>query len=97
VARGGLTCSEALAVGRPLVLTRAIPGHEEGNVSYLTSRGAAVAAPAAGHIAPALRSLLLDTSALARFTWSARAIGAPTAARSIAASLTRRFVRHAAA
>jgi processive 1,2-diacylglycerol beta-glucosyltransferase len=94
---GGLTCSEALAVGRPLVLTRAIPGHEEGNVNYLTSCGAAIAAPATGDIASALRSLLLDTSALARYTWSARAIGTPTAARSIAADLTRRFVRKAAA
>ena len=94
---GGLTCSEALAVGRPLVLTRAIPGHEEGNVDYLTAREAAIAAPAAADIGPALRSLLLDTSALARYTWSARAIGAPAAARSIAADLARRFTRTAAA
>jgi processive 1,2-diacylglycerol beta-glucosyltransferase len=90
---GGLTSSEALAIGRPLILTRAIPGHEEANVQYLTSRGAALAAPTTADVAPALRNLLHDPEVLARYTWSAHGAGTPGAAPGIAACLMRRLSR----
>ena len=73
---GGLTCSEALASARPLILTKAIPGHEEANVRYLCSRGAAVDAPSPRDVGAALRNLLLDPSVLAAYT--ARALDTGT-------------------
>lgn len=40
---GGLTSSEALAMGLPLVLVNPIPGQEERNVEFLLNNGAAMA------------------------------------------------------
>jgi len=90
---GGLTCSEALAVGRPLVLTRPIPGHEDANVQYLTARGAAIAAPTADDVTAALRNLMHDPAVLGGYTWRAHGAGTPGAAHSIAATLLRRMTR----
>jgi processive 1,2-diacylglycerol beta-glucosyltransferase len=94
---GGLTCSEALAMGRPLVLTRAIPGHEEGNVRHLTAAGAALSAPTDADVAPALRNLLLDSEVLGHCARNARAAGMPDAAHAIAHHVAQRFTRTAAA
>ena len=90
---GGLTCSEALAVGRPLVLTRPIPGHEDANVQYLTARGAAIAAPGADDVATALRNLMHDPAVLGGYTWRAHGSGTPGAAHSIAATVLRRMTQ----
>ncbi len=38
---GGVTLSECIAGGVPMVLLKPVPGHEEGNASYLVSCGAA--------------------------------------------------------
>jgi processive 1,2-diacylglycerol beta-glucosyltransferase len=81
---GGVSCSEVLARGRPLVLTRAIPGHEEANVRFLTAAGAAISAPARDLVAPALRRLLGDTPDRRNALAAARRLGAPHAARAIA-------------
>lgn len=94
---GGLTCSETLAVGRPLVLTRAIPGHEEANVRYLCARGAAFEAQSPRDVGPALRNLLLDPAVLAAYTWRARDTGARNAARAVVDSVTHRVARRNAA
>lgn len=42
---GGLSTSEALGLGRPLLLTRPIPGHEEANARYLAAEGTVRLAP----------------------------------------------------
>ena len=39
---GGITVSEALAKGLPLILTKPIPGHEERNMEFLMNSGAAM-------------------------------------------------------
>jgi len=41
---GGLTSSEALAVGRPMLIVDPIPGQEAANADYLLEKGAAVKA-----------------------------------------------------
>ncbi|SEO06172.1 glycosyltransferase [Paenibacillus sp. OV219] len=41
---GGLTSSEALAAGLPMVLVQSLPGQEEDNAAYLTACGAALRA-----------------------------------------------------
>ena len=40
---GGLSTSEALAKGLPMILTTPIPGHEERNLTFLLNSGAAMA------------------------------------------------------
>jgi processive 1,2-diacylglycerol beta-glucosyltransferase len=84
---GGITCSEALALGRPLVLTRAIPGHEELNVQYLAGAGAAHYAPTREDLIRTLQRLRHDPGEILRMTVAARRIGAANAARDIAAAL----------
>ncbi len=87
---GGLTTTEALAIGRPLVLYTAMPGQEEGNALYLARAGAAVCAeppggdPEAPEVGPVVRALLADAPRLERLAAAARALSRPHAARAIA-------------
>lgn len=39
---GGITCSEAMAMGLPMLLLPPLPGHEEENAAYLVNRGVAI-------------------------------------------------------
>jgi 1,2-diacylglycerol 3-beta-galactosyltransferase len=48
------TISEACMAGLPMILSDAIPGQEEGNVSYVTSHQAGVYAPGPGRVARAV-------------------------------------------
>lgn len=75
---GGLTSSEALAAGRPMILVGACPGQEMANQSWLLEQGAALASsPAlAGLTAASLR----DEGALPALAQAARSLGAPRAA-----------------
>lgn len=57
---GGLTSSEALALGRPLILTRPIPGHEAGNVRVLTNLDVALAAPDQSTLTTQVRRFFAD-------------------------------------
>jgi processive 1,2-diacylglycerol beta-glucosyltransferase len=78
---GGLTVSESLAAGRPMVLVGACPGQETANQSWLVEQGAAVAceAAAAGRTVAALRA----RGGLAALAAEARALAAPHAARRV--------------
>jgi processive 1,2-diacylglycerol beta-glucosyltransferase len=75
---GGLTVSESLAAGRPLVLVGACPGQETKNQSWLVERGAAYASSplAVG----ATLALLNQHDELARIAEAARALATPNAA-----------------
>lgn len=81
---GGLTCSEALALGKPLILTRPIPGHEEGNVRFLTRAGAAAEGCTSAKLAEALSHMFRDGTMRARISDLARTLGRPNAAEVIA-------------
>jgi len=48
---GGLTTSEALAAELPMIIVRPLPGQEERNATYLTTRGAALRAHDASELA----------------------------------------------
>lgn len=80
---GGLSTSEALATGLPLVLTVPIPGQEEKNIEYLTAHNAAVAVTQPGEIRTSVFEILRDDARLARMKASALAIAHPTAARAV--------------
>jgi processive 1,2-diacylglycerol beta-glucosyltransferase len=89
---GGLTTSEALALGRPLLLTRPIPGQEEGNVRTLTAAGAAVSVPEPGSLRQALGWIFGEPQVLAGLGVAARRVGRPDAAARVAESIRRNCV-----
>ncbi len=89
---GGLTVSEALALGRPLLLTRGIPGHEDGNVQALLDTGAAEYAPDSAALTQTVRRVFASRRSLDALAARARDLGRPHAARSIAGALRREFV-----
>jgi processive 1,2-diacylglycerol beta-glucosyltransferase len=80
---GGLTTSESLAVGVPMIVYAPIAGQEERNADYLLERGAALKAIDMVSLEYRLRELLADTARLERMRDCARDIGRPNAARDV--------------
>jgi processive 1,2-diacylglycerol beta-glucosyltransferase len=91
---GGLTTSEALAAGRPMVIVGTCPGQEQHNEEWLTLNGAAVAARA--EHAGARVSWLRQSGQLASMARAARRLGTPTAACDILDVALAGIVRNAA-
>jgi len=81
---GGLTSSECLAMGLPMVIWNPIPGQEERNSDYLLENGAALRANSLAHLVFKVRRLLGDSALLARMQDAARRIARPNAAFEIA-------------
>jgi processive 1,2-diacylglycerol beta-glucosyltransferase len=81
---GGLSTSEALAVGRPLLLTTPIPGAEEGNLRALVAAGAAVPAPTADGLRQAFGRAFRQPGLLERLSGGAARLGRPDAAAAVA-------------
>lgn len=80
---GGLTVSEALAIGLPMLLYAAIPGQEERNADFLLEQGAALKAVDATTLEYRVRHLLQAPDVLSRMRARARALGQPDAAHHI--------------
>jgi processive 1,2-diacylglycerol beta-glucosyltransferase len=78
---GGLTTSECLALGRPMIVHAPIPGQEERNCDYLLEQGAALKAIDADALVWRVRELLAKPDRLAAMASRARALGRPRAAR----------------
>ena len=81
---GGLTVAEALVVGRPYLVYKPIPGHEEQNALWLEEKGAGRYVRTAGELGEALTTWLRDPDARARFAERAGELGRPEAAREAA-------------
>jgi len=90
---GGLTASEALALGVPMIVFDPIPGQEEGNAQFLEERGAAVWVREARELAGTLVRLIPDGERRAAMAASAQALGRPDAAAAIARELLDAEVR----
>jgi processive 1,2-diacylglycerol beta-glucosyltransferase len=88
---GGLTTSEALALGRPLVLTRAIPGAEDGNLRALTDAGAALSGQDAASLREAFRRAFGTPGVLEALSAAARGLGRADAAADVAARVDREY------
>lgn len=84
---GGLATAEALAVGRPLVLTRPIPGAEEGNLRVVEGEGAALDGSTPERARAAFRTLFAGDAVRERLAAAARRIGRPAAAAEILAAV----------
>lgn len=94
---GGLTTSEALAVGRPLLLACAMPGHEEGNARALQAAGAAVGVRTPAAVTDAVRHIFSDAAERRRLTRAARQLGQPYAARDIVDTVSHEYLLDATA
>jgi processive 1,2-diacylglycerol beta-glucosyltransferase len=80
---GGLTSSECLAMGLPMIVVSPIPGQEEQNARFLVARGAALEADDEAELAAHVGRLLAEPEALERMRISAKALGRPDAARAV--------------
>lgn len=82
---GPATICEACIAGLPIVLSGAVPGQEDGNVSYVVENGAGVYAPGPVPVADTLAAWLAEgPAALAERAARAKALGRPNAAAEIA-------------
>jgi processive 1,2-diacylglycerol beta-glucosyltransferase len=88
---GGLTSSEAMARGVPIVALRPIPGQEERNCDYLQESGAAVRVHDLDELHFRLTHFLSNPEHLARMKTNARAIGRPRSAFRVAESILSRL------
>ena len=80
---GGLTTSECLAIGLPMIVVSPIPGQEERNADFLLENGAALKACDAGALAWRVDSLLHEPQHLATMREHALRLGRPNAAREV--------------
>lgn len=80
---GGITCSEALASGLPMLLPP-LPGHEQENAEYLVRTGAAGAVDEQSVRSEAEELLFAGTGRLERMREAALAAGRPHAAKMVA-------------
>ena len=80
---GGLSTSECLAMGLPMLLISPIPGQEERNAQHLLEQGAAWLAIDATGLEWRFRRWLADRQAAHAMAERARAAGRPHAARAV--------------
>ena len=80
---GGLTISECLALGKPMLLVSPIPGQEEHNAGFLMEEGAAWLAYDTIGLEYKLAALMAAPDKLARMAQKSRALGKPNAARNV--------------
>ncbi|WP_409030976.1 MGDG synthase family glycosyltransferase [Janthinobacterium sp. CG_23.3] len=80
---GGLTSSECLAMGLPMIVNSPIPGQEERNADFLLEQGVALKAFDAVTLEYRVRHLLENPAKLAEMAAKARALGRPDAARQV--------------
>lgn len=84
---GGLSSSECMAAGLPMVLVNPIPGQEVRNGDYLLEQGAAVRCNTAATIGWKIDEVLREPGRLQRMQAAARRIGRPDAAADVLTGL----------
>jgi processive 1,2-diacylglycerol beta-glucosyltransferase len=87
---GGLTTSEALALGKPIFVLNPIPGQEAANSDFLLEHGAAAKANRVEDL-PFRLEQLLGSRKLAGMAKAARALGRPQAAAHICQEVAARL------
>jgi processive 1,2-diacylglycerol beta-glucosyltransferase len=84
---GGLSSSEARAMGLPLVIVAPVPGQEERNAAHLLEWGCAIRCNTPGTLAWRIDRLLADPAALAAMSARARSTATPMAGDLVAKAL----------
>jgi processive 1,2-diacylglycerol beta-glucosyltransferase len=87
---GGLTTSEALALGKPLFILNPIPGQEAANSDFLLERGAAAKVNRVEDL-PFRIEKLLGSRKLAEMAKAARALGRPQSAATVCQEVLKRL------
>jgi processive 1,2-diacylglycerol beta-glucosyltransferase len=87
---GGLTVSEALALGLPLILVDPIPGQEEANARFLVGRGAACWAEGGPSVLASVERLLWEPEQREALRVRMASLARPRAARDVARLLLAR-------
>ena len=87
---GGLTVSECLARGLPLIINQVIPGQEEDNVSYLVGKGAAVKVSGVRGVVAAAVALAADPKKIKAMKQACQKLGKPNSAAALADFICRR-------
>jgi len=80
---GGVTVSEALAEGLPMLIYRPIPGQEEGNTEFLLEHGVALAPKTPAMLHENLEMLLADPERLAAMRRAVAELARPGATRQV--------------
>ena len=80
---GGLTSSECLAMGLPMIVVSPIPGQEERNSDYLLENGVAMKAHDAIGVEFKIRELMKNTQKVKAMSKNASQISTPNAAKSV--------------
>jgi processive 1,2-diacylglycerol beta-glucosyltransferase len=93
---GGLTTSEALAMGKPLFIVNPIPGQEAANSDFLLEQGAGAKVNRVEDL-PFRVEQLLGSRKLAEMGRAAKALGRPKAANAICAQVVSRLTQAAEA
>ena len=88
---GGITVSECMAMGKPMVISGSIPGQEERNADAVVEAGAGVRALTPEEVRWRIARLLEDPQRLAEMAANAKAFGRPGAGQAIAESLVRQL------
>ena len=86
---GGLTTSEALAMGKPLFILNPIPGQEAANSDFLLERGAAAKANRVEDL-PFRIGQLIGSKKLSEMAKAAKSLSRPQAAQAICEEVLRR-------
>lgn len=89
---GGLTTTEALCRGVPMLIYRPIPGQEDANANYVVRHGAGFLAKDHGDVSEMLAHLLTHPWELKAMMRQARTLGHPDAASVIAAQIVEALV-----
>lgn len=87
---GGLTTSEALALGKPLFILNPIPGQEAANSDFLLERGAAAKVNRVEDL-PFRIEQLLGSKKLAAMAKAAKALGRPQSAPAVCREVLKRL------
>jgi len=87
---GGLTTSEALAMGKPLFILNPIPGQEAANSDFLLERGAAAKANCVEDL-PYRIGQLLGSKKLGEMGKATKALGRSQAAEAICRAVLERM------
>ena len=81
---GGLTVSECMAKGLPMIINKVIPGQEEDNVNYLNSKGAAIRVNNFSEVSKAINELVDNPEKVIKMRNAAKSIGKPNSATDLA-------------
>ncbi len=92
---GGLTSSEALAMGKPMLIVSPIPGQETANSDFLLEHGAAAKVNRVEDV-PFRLNQLLGSIKLAEMAKAAKALGRPQAAEEICRTAVANWEKYSA-